>query len=169
MSAAPAAPSQSFARLRAPGQCAAHSITEQFYGTWELVSWKIEQANGELIDSPWGPDPLGWIMYHPGGYMSVALMRPDRAKFASNNLLEATAEEVRVGFEGYIGYCGFYEVNEQERSVIHRLQLGWFPNLVGTEQKRYFEFTGDRLTLKTPPMTMVGEAKIHHLIWERFG
>ena len=52
--------------LPAPDQAAARSVTEQFAGTWKLVSWKIEQANGELIDPPLGPDPRGWIMYQPG-------------------------------------------------------------------------------------------------------
>ena len=70
-------------------------VKEQFHGTWRLLSWKIEQANGELIDSPLGPDPLGWIMYQPGQHMSVALMRPDRPKFASDNLVEATPEAYR--------------------------------------------------------------------------
>ena len=64
-------------------------VKEQFLGTWRLLSWKIEQADGELIDSPLGRDPLGWIMYQPGQYMSVALMRPNRPKFVSDNLVEA--------------------------------------------------------------------------------
>ena len=106
-------------------------------------------------------------MYQPGGYMCVALMRPNRLKFASNNLMEATQAEIKTGFEGYMSYCGSYEVNEQERFVIHRLQLSWFPNLVGTEQKRFFEFAGDRLTLTTPPLTVFGEAQVHRLIWQR--
>jgi hypothetical protein len=58
-------------------------------------------------------------------------------------------------------------VNEQERFVIHHLQLSWFPNLIGTEQKRFFEFAGDRLMLKTPPLTVFGEAQVHRLVWER--
>jgi Lipocalin-like domain len=151
----------------APDQLVSRSAKEQFSGTWKLVSWKIEQANGELLDPPLGPDPLGWIMYQPGGHMSVVLMRSDRPKFASNNLIEATPEEVDTAFEGYISYCGSYEVNEQERFVIHRLQLSWFPNLVGTEQNRFFEFAGDRLTLTTPPLTVFGEAQVHRLIWQR--
>lgn len=151
----------------APDQLVSRSAKEQFCGTWKLVSWKIEQANGELLDPPLGPDPLGWIMYQPGGHMSVVLMRSDRPKFASNNLIEATPEEVDTAFEGYISYCGSYEVNEQQRFVIHRLQLSWFPNLVGTEQKRFFEFAGDRLTLTTPPLTVFGEAQVHRLIWQR--
>jgi len=143
------------------------SVKEQFFGTWKLVSWKIKRANGDLTDSPLGPNALGHIMYDPGGQVSVALMRPDRPNFASNHLTEATLEEIKTGFEGYISYCGSYEVNERERFVIHRLQLSWFPNWVGTEQKRYFEFAGDRLTLKTPPLTVLGEAQVHSLIWQR--
>jgi hypothetical protein len=143
------------------------SVKEQFVGTWKLVSWKIEQANGEVTDSPLGPNPHGWIMYQPGGCMCVALMRSDRPKFASNNLMEATPEEIKAGFSGYISYCGSYEVNEQERFVIHHLQFSWFPNLLETDQKRYFEFTGNRLTLKTPSLTLLGAAQVHRLIWER--
>ena len=94
-------------------------------------------------------------------------MRPDRPKFASNNLIEGTPEEIRVGFEGYLGYCGSYEVNEKEGFVIHHLQLSSFPNWLGTAQKRYFEFTANRLTLSTPPLTLVGAAQVHRLIWER--
>lgn len=143
------------------------SVKEQFVGTWKLVSWKIEDANDTMTDSPLGPNPLGWIMYDPAGRLSVALMRPDRPNFASNLLTEATPEEIKSGFEGYIGYCGYYDVNEQERFVIHRLQLSWFPNWLGTEQKRYFEFEGDQLTLRTPPLTVVGVAQVHSLIWQR--
>jgi Lipocalin-like domain len=169
MSAATAVASHRIAarEFPAPDQLVSRSAKEQFSGTWKLVSWEIEQANGELLDPPLGPDPLGWIMYQPGGHMSVVLMRSDCPKFASNNLIEATPEEVETAFEGYISYCGSYEVNEQERFVIHRLQLSWFPNLVGTEQKRFFEFAGDRLTLTTPPLTMFGEAQVHRLIWQR--
>jgi len=81
--------------------------------------------------------------------------------------MEATPEEIKTGFEGYMSYCGSYEVNEQEHFVIHHLQLSWFPNLVETDQKRYFEFTGNRLTLKTPSLTLLGAAQVHRLIWER--
>jgi hypothetical protein len=97
----------------------------------------------------------------------LVLMRPDRLNFASNNLMEATPEEVEAAFEGYISYCGSYEVNEQESFVIHRLQMSWFPNWVGTEQKRFFEFADDRLTLTTPPLTVLGEPQVHRLIWQR--
>ena len=89
-----------------PHQPAMRSSRDQFFGAWRLLSWKVEQADGEMIDSPLGRDPVGRIMYHPAGYMSVVLMRSDSPKFASDNLTEATAEEIRAAFAGYIGYCG---------------------------------------------------------------
>jgi hypothetical protein len=94
-------------------------------------------------------------------------MRPDRPKFASNNVVAGTPEEIKAAFEGYVSYCGSYEVNEQGGFVTHRVELSWFPNWLGTEQKRFFEFAGDRLTLKTPPLTGYGGAQVHRLIWER--
>ena len=143
------------------------SAKEQFSGAWSLVSWKIEQADGAVTDPLLGPCPVGWIMYQPAGYMSVVLMRPDSPKFASDDLMQATPAEIRAAFEGFVSYCGSYEVNEQERFVMHRIELSWFPNLVGTQQKRFFALAGDRLTLETPPLTLLGDAQVHRLVWQR--
>jgi hypothetical protein len=97
MSAATAACHDIAVRERdALDQFATRPIKEQFSGTWKLVSWKIERANGELIDPPLGPAPVGRIIYQPGGHMSVVLMRPDRPTFASNNLIEVSPEEVEA-------------------------------------------------------------------------
>jgi Lipocalin-like domain len=166
--AAAAAPQRIAAPARlAPDQPAPRSATEQLSGTWHLVSWNIQQADGKLIDSPLGGDPRGSIMYDGRGHMSVALMRPDRPAFASDNLTAATPEEIVTAFAGYVGYCGSYEVDEQQRFVIHRIELSWFPNLVGTQQKRFFALAGDRLTLETPPLTLLGDAQVHRLVWQR--
>ena len=80
-------PIPSLAPLRSD-RSASRSVKERFFGTWKLVSWKIKRVNGDLIDSPLGPNALGCIMYDPGGQVGVALMRPDRPNFASNHLTE---------------------------------------------------------------------------------
>src|SRR5262245_52980944 len=74
------------------------SVEDKFVGTWTLVSWTVEQADGEVTESPLGSNPVGSLMYQPGGRMSVALMRADRPRFASNNLVDATPEEIKAGF-----------------------------------------------------------------------
>jgi Lipocalin-like domain len=153
----------------APHQPALRAITARFCGTWRLMSWTIEQADGARVAHPMGPDPLGQIMYRPDGQMSVALMRSDCQKFASDNLTAATPDEAKTALEGYLGYCGAYEIDAQARVVVHRIALSSFPNLVGTEQRRYFAFAGDQLTLWTAPLTVLGEARVHRLTWGRLG
>jgi len=59
----------------APDQSTSPSIKEQFSGTWKLLTWEIEKPSGEVIDSPLGPDPVGWITFHPDGCMGVEIMR----------------------------------------------------------------------------------------------
>ena len=140
---------------------------QQLAGTWKLVSWKIDRGDGQLADSPYGANPSGWIMYHPDGHVCVTVMRTDRPKFAANSALGGTPEEIKAAFEGYAGYCGTYQVNARERSVIHRLDLSWFPNWIGTEQKRFFEISENRVTLSTPPITGFGGTQVHRLVWER--
>jgi Lipocalin-like domain len=143
------------------------SVKEQFIGTWTLLSWKIEQAGGELIDSSLGPNPAGWIMYQRDGRMSVNIMRSDRPKFASNNVTVATSKEIKSGFEGYFSYCGSYNVDVAKGFVVHHLELSAFPNWVGTDQKRYFECSGDRPHAKDAPLTLSGRDQVHRLIWKR--
>lgn len=65
------------------------------------------------------------------------------------------------------GYCGRYEINEQERSVIFRLELSSYPNLTGTAQKRFVEIAGNRLKISTPPALVRGKLMVNTVVWER--
>lgn len=142
-------------------------LKDQLAGTWKLVSWKIHRSNGEIIDPPNWVNPSGWIMYHPDGHMCATISGPERPKFASGNALGGTPQEIKAAFEGFVGYCGTYEINEKERFVTHHVHLSWFPNWIGTDQKRFFEIAGNRVTISTPPLTVYGESQVHRLIWER--
>jgi hypothetical protein len=47
-------------------------------GSWRLVSWENRSIDGQKISYPLGRDAVGYIMYNQDGYMSVAIMRPNR-------------------------------------------------------------------------------------------
>jgi hypothetical protein len=64
-------------------------------------------------------------------------------------------------------YCGTYEVNAEKRTVTHHVKANRFPNWEGTDQLRYFEFSGTRLILKTAPIPALGTEWIVSLIWEQ--
>jgi len=73
----------------------AGSLRARFVGTWNLVSWKIERPDGEVRDYLLGPSTVGRIMYHPDGNMCAMLMRPDRPKLASNNVMGGHPKRLR--------------------------------------------------------------------------
>ncbi len=139
---------------------------EQFMGTWKLVSSEFRRSDGQLT-YPMGRDAIGIIMYDANGHMSVQIMRPDRPAFASGDQLKGTPMEIKSAFEGFIAYYGVYEVNQGEGTVTHHVEGSSFPNWVGSAQRRFFEFSSNRLTLSTPPILAGGQQVTGVLIWER--
>jgi hypothetical protein len=114
-----------------------------------------------------GEGATGLLMYNAHGNMSVHLMQANRPVFASGDRLGGTADEIKAAFEGYHAYFGTYEVNERESLIVHHLAGCTFPNWVGSEQQRRYEFDGNRLTLTTPPILMHDALAVGTLVWER--
>jgi hypothetical protein len=139
--------------------------TNPLIGTWRLISWETRSLDGQKISYPLGKDAVGYIMYNEDGYMFVAIMRPNRVRFAAGDLLGGSAEEKAQAANTYVSYCGRYEFNGD--TVIHHVDLSLFPNWVGVEQERLVELRGDRLTLSTRAILLGGVQRTAHLIWER--
>jgi hypothetical protein len=141
-------------------------VKDSFVGVWKLVASEATIADGTTL-YPYGKDALGMLTYDGHGHMSAQLMRRDRPLFASGDIRNGTPEEIREAFDGYTGYFGTYEIDEQEGAVTHRVLGSHFPNWVGQDQKRFFEFSGNRLTLRTPPIPTSGTTVTLALVWER--
>jgi hypothetical protein len=139
---------------------------EQFIGTWKLISHKHRQSDGQL-SYPFGRDAVGIAILDANGHYSAQIMRPDLPAFASGDRLKGTPAEIKSAFEGSFAYFGTYEVNQEKGTLTHHVEGSSFPNWVGTEQKRFFEFSGNRLTASTPPILWGGQYITAVLIWER--
>lgn len=139
---------------------------EGLTGAWRLVSFEIERSTGGRRQ-PYGPDPAGILVYGPDGTMSVQIMRRGRPRFSASDPTRGGPDEAETAFRGYLAYAGTYRLNLEERAVMHRLELSWFPNWEGSELKRFFELAGDRLTLRTPPTAYAGGRSVGVLVWER--
>ena len=133
-------------------------------GAWRLVSMEYVSEDGEA-SYPLGPDASGYIMYHPNGYMSVNMMSANRPTYASQDLKGGTDEEKVAAAETYISYCGRYEV--QGNKVIHHVEVAFFPNRVGADLERTFTVSGNRLSIRTPPILVEGKERTGRLEWER--
>lgn len=135
-----------------------------FIGTWRLLSYEVRSSTGETR-YPWGQDPVGLLMYSDDGYVSVAMMSADRPGFSAKDIKKGTIEEKMAAVDTYISYSGRYEILKD--TVIHHVEVSLFPNWVGNDQIRTYEFDGNRLRLSTEPI-VAGEKKwTSHLVWER--
>ncbi len=138
----------------------AHSLV----GAWKLVSFEMRDDEGQ-ITFPLGRDVRGYIIYTENGYISVSLMSADRQPFARGDMLAGTMEEKERAADTYISYCGTYEL--RENTVVHHVEVSFFPNWIGTDIVRQAELSGDRLSLNTPPILVAGKMRTGHLIWQR--
>jgi hypothetical protein len=139
---------------------------EKLLGVWKLVSYEIRLADG-IVVRPMGRGVRGILMYDSSGHMAFQVIDADRPLFASDDWLRGTPEEIRSAFEGCIAYFGTFKVNEAKGTVVHHVEGSSFPNWCGTDREQFFELSGNRLTLMTPPMTLSGEQAVGYLTWER--
>ena len=135
---------------------------KKFIGTWELKKWTAELNDGTEI-FPLGEDAVGRISYDSAGNMSVHLMKNNRPKFHSEDPLNATPDEMFTAFSEFISYCGTYEIYNHPNQIVHQIKISSFPNWVGQNQIRKFEFKDDTLILRTDT---IGSSR-HKLIWEK--
>ena len=141
-------------------------LSDRFVGTWRLVSFVGHGADGhETAD--YGPTPRGCLMYDKGGRMSVQITHSDRRPFKSGDPFRASPEELKDAFDGYFGYFGTYSVDENAGTVTHHVEGASYPNYVGTDQRRFFAWQGNRLVLSTPPVRAAVGDVTYVVAWER--
>ena len=141
---------------------------EKFTGAWKLISTDYQSEEGEVA-YPFGRETVGQLMYDGKQNMAVQIINAKRPYFAANDWLKGTPEEIKAAFEGYRCYYGTYEVDESKKIITHYVQGSSYPNWMkgGVKHVRYYEFSGNRLTLRTVPILMGGKKVIGRLVWER--
>ncbi|MCX6603233.1 MAG: lipocalin-like domain-containing protein [Acidobacteria bacterium] len=143
---------------------AAPSARQRFIGVWRLIRCESRYKDGR-IEYPYGEKPVGRITYDKAGRMSAQLMRPGRRATVPSGVGlvagNATNDEIREAVDGFASYFGTFDVDESTKTVTHHVQGCLVPTWVGTDLKRTYQFTANRLTL-TATTTSVRE-----LVWER--
>jgi len=135
-------------------------------GSWRLIEFEWRKADGTKV-YPFGRQAQGSFIYTEDGRYAAQLMRRDRPRFESGDQLTGTPEEIEASYKGCISYFGTYEVDHENGVIIHHVEASLFPNMEGRDQKRFFELSGNRLQLKTPPTKLGGEEAVGVLLWER--
>jgi hypothetical protein len=96
--------------------------------------------------------------------MCAVLADPDRPKWVSE--AAPSDAEVHSAFDRLVAYCGTFEVNDAQSYVVHHIEMDRVPNLAGTDRKRYFAFSGNRLVLRPAPPLPAGVQE-WTVEWER--
>lgn len=140
--------------------------TSAFVGTWELANVERFGPDGEMLPAPepgsFGSEgSVGYLMYDPSGLMSVVIMQGGRQPYAGD---DPTPAEALVAFNSYTAYFGTFSVNEAEGYVTHHLQGNIRPPASSNDNQRFYELTGDTLTLIPP----VGDTGVQlKIAWRR--
>jgi hypothetical protein len=117
-------------------------------GTWKLISFQDRKSADQERSYPYGLNPQGYIVYDTTGHVFIQMMKtPPYRSFISGDDKKPTPEEAKAVYEGYIAYFGTYSVDEANHVVTHHVEGSLGPSYIGTDQKRPFQLTGDRLIL----------------------
>ena len=141
------------------------SLSTQLVGTWTLVSNVNVKKDGTTFE-PFGSSPKGILTFDAKDHFSLILVRPGRAKFASNNRLQGTPEEDRETVRNTLSLFGTYLVSESDHSFVLNVEGSSFPNWEGSARKYVIkDLNSDGLKYTSPP-TSTG-AGYAELTWKR--
>jgi hypothetical protein len=144
---------------------------KKFVGFWRLLyTDTVRTKDGKEVfhgDKNETRAGTSYIIYTTSGHMMVHLMdKEGRTKFAGT---EPTPDEALKAYRSYSGYFGrFVTYENQNPPFVYHSQQGSLTPGEYSEQKRFYQFTGNVLRLGAPPnLNDKGELVGGHLYWER--
>ena len=160
--AAPAAPANT-------GPFDGRPLKEAIVGSWRLLIVDTVKSDGTQVPL-YGPNPRGLAMFGPEGRYSIQIMRDiGRPKFAANDRLKGTPEEIKAAFEGAQSHFGSYAIDEQSKTLNLRIEGSSFPNWDDAKQPRLITalWQDDLTWTNTIQATQVPAGEKTNLAWRR--
>jgi len=124
---------------------AAQVSADDFVGTWALAAIEAPDPSGGWMPAPLPlpGSPVGVIMYDDLGNMAVQITSEPRGVTTPSELPEIV--------NGYVAYYARFEVDPVQGTVTHHRRGHVNPDLAALSVVRYYEFSGDTLTLTVAP------------------
>jgi hypothetical protein len=133
----------------------------KFIGAWRLIKCTETNSKGEVF-YPWGEDAIGYIIYTQEAVIAVQIMRQHRKSFDGNDITQATSQEGQQLVKDYNAYFGHFEIDETTKIVTHHIEGHLFPNLIGKNNVRTYNFYDNKVSLTT-----IGNNVHRELLWEK--
>ena len=147
--------------------------TDKLVGSWKLVSASSTTRDGERNETPYGPNPVGFLTYGLDGRVTALISNGGRKPLSVGG---GQPEEQAEAFRTFLAYAGRYTLTEDKdndnNKVIHFVEISSIQNYVGKELVRTVKFhtdqtANDQITLITPPTRINGKIQTVELIWQR--
>ncbi len=133
-------------------------------GAWSFVDWTIT-THGRAT-KPFQPNPSGYIVYAENGIMSAVISAGARAVFSSDDIRKQPDSAKATAFDTYFHYAGRWHVNGD--TVVHSVTMALNPNMIGTQQIRHVNLSGNTLILSADETLEAGKGtRRHELVWKR--
>jgi len=128
------------------------TFDNRIVGTWRLVLTRARNETGEAMHPPYGPSPMGVVVFSADRRMISVLCDPRPV---------LPADEPRE----YMSYCGAYTFDGT--TLTTRVDAASDLSRIGGDQVRQVRFDGARLVLVPPPRPWRGMTQHRELHWEK--
>ena len=130
------------------------TIDSRIVGTWRLVSTIGRDDAGTVLPPPYGPIPMGLVVFQADGRMMAVLCDGRNALPASES-------------RQFMSYAGNYTFDGTTLST--RVDGSSDASRVGGDQVRSVRFANGQMTLAPPRRLYAGIMQHQELVWERVG
>jgi len=125
------------------------------------VSASSTASTGERDETPYGPNPSGFLTYGEDGRVTALISYGGRKPISGL----ASPQEQAEAFKTFLAYAGRYTFDGNQ--VTHHVEISSIENFVNKDLVRTVRFEGDRIVLVTPPTAVNGKFQTVELIWQR--
>lgn len=135
-------------------------------GTWKQLSGTMVEEGSSESRSNLSAAPNGYVNFSAEGRLILLSVDSARRKPAGEVPTPAEAEAL---YRSMIAYAGSYAV--EGNKVTYDLDVAWNESWTGTKQVRYWEVSGDRLTITTPEIVnpLTGRRSVFRLTFRKVG
>jgi len=135
-------------------------------GTWRQRSGTMVEEGSQDSRSNLSAAPIGFVNFCADGRLMLLSVDSARKKPAGEVPSAAEAEAL---YRSMIAYAGTYKLEGKKLTYV--LDATWNESWTGTKQVRYWEISGEALTITTPEIVnpLTGKRSVFRLTFSKVG
>jgi hypothetical protein len=130
----------------------AQIANDQLEGSsWRLISGRIEREGKKVHLT--APPLQGFLVFDSRNHFLIMITRSGPAKSSSNAGQAGNPGGNKAALQRSVACFGTYSINDADHTINVHIEGSTFPKWIGSDQKREFTLTGDKLTLTSSTLS----------------